>query len=116
MNTRNVIIKTRLSEDEADRMKAAAKRCGLTPSAFLRKSITGLEPKPAPPETFWTHMNILYEICGGLRNIAHSSDEDSEYARELQSVLEKEILQFQAAITLLGKAVVTHGSDEDMGG
>jgi len=100
MNTRNVVIRTRLSESEAERFRAAAKRCGLSPSAFLRTAATGRVPKQAPPETFWAHMDVLYAVCNGLRDIAQAGGEDSEYAAHLQDTLVNEILRLQETATL----------------
>lgn len=115
MKTRDVFIKARVTADEAETLKTAARRCGLTQSEFLRMTIEGRQPKPEPPESFWEHMNVLNDIYSGLRNIAYSGGEDSDYARELQDRLEKEILRLQAAVTLPGTAVLPRGDDKDMG-
>lgn len=116
MKTKDVYLKTRVTKDEADNLKATAPRCGLTQSEFLRLVIKGRQPKSTPPEAFWEHMNTLYNIYNGLRNKAYSSGGNSDYARELQDTLEKEILRLQAAATLPGKAVILRGNDHDLGG
>jgi len=111
MKTKDVLLRARVTKDEAERLKIAAKRCGVTQSEYLRMLLKGRQPKPAPPETFWKHINVLGNIYCGLRNIAYSGGEDSEYAHELQDTLEKEILRLQAAVTLPGKEVKNRGDD-----
>ena len=51
----------RLSDEEADNLKANADLCGLTETEFLRKLILGEQPKPLPGDRFWDKMNELYE-------------------------------------------------------
>ena len=100
METKNVLLKVRVTESESKHVNAAAHHCGLTQSAYIRMILAGRQPKPIPPPVFWEHMDILYIIHNGLRNIANSGGEDSELARELQESLQREILRVQTAFTL----------------
>ena len=101
MNARCTVMKIRLTEDEANNVRAYAKDCGLTPTALLRMLSQNLKPKPLPPESFWEDMNALYEIHGCL-------PEDS------RRKLEKLILRLQSVLTQPER--IKHGGNKDMGG
>ena len=91
----------RLSDEEADKLKANADRCGLTETEFLRKLILGQQPKALPGDRFWNKMNELYECHSRLKRRAKQYENDPQLhqfyldrADELQDLVMKIIERF----------------------
>ena len=113
MKTRNNLIKVRLTEDEAERIKSYADICGLTQSALTRMIIMGRRSKPKPPESFWMMLNEIYSIHNSFKVIADSGASGSEIAREHQKETADFILQLQAAVTLPER--IRYGDNKNSG-
>ena len=91
----------RLSDEEADNLKANAELCGLTETEFLRKLILGEQPKALPGDRFWEKMNELYECHSRLKRRAKQFENDpelhhfySDRADELQDLVMKIIEKY----------------------
>lgn len=91
----------RLSDEEADKLKANAELCGLTETEFLRQLIVGKRPKALPDDRFWDKMNELYECHSKLKHRAKQFENDpelhqfySDRADELQDLVMKIIERF----------------------
>lgn len=91
----------RLSDEEADKLKASAELCGLTETEFLRQLIVGKRPKVLPSDRFWDKMNELYECHSKLKRRATQFENDpelhqfySDRADELQDLVMKTIERF----------------------
>ena len=52
MRKRNVMIKVRLSEEEAARFRAQVQSSGLTQESYLRLLMRGKMPQPLPPSEY----------------------------------------------------------------
>ena len=91
----------RLSDEEADKLKANAELCGLTETEFLRKLILGQQPKALPGDRFWDKMNELYECHSRLKRRAKQFENDPllhqfylDRADELQDLVMKIIERY----------------------
>lgn len=115
MRKRNILISTRLTEEEAGRFRAYAKLCGLTQSELVRMLIKGLLPQANPSEVFWAMLSELYVIYNSFRLMGESSVEIAEDARREQKQIIDFILQLQMAVTLPEKAVKLYGNNENLG-
>ena len=100
-NERNIRKSFRLSDEEADKLKANAELCGLTETEFLRKLILGQQPKALPGDRFWDKMNELYACHSRLRRRAKQFENDpalhkvyADKADELQELVVKIIERY----------------------
>lgn len=101
-NKEEKIRKTfRLSDEEADNLKANAECCGLTETEFLRQLILGQQPKALTEDRFWDKMNDLYECHSRLKRRAKQFENDPrlhqfylDRADELQDLVMKIIERF----------------------
>ena len=91
----------RLTDEEADKLKANAELCGLTETEFLRKLILGQQPKALPEDRFWDKMNELYECHSRLKRRAKQLENDPQLhqfyldrANELQDLVMKIIERY----------------------
>ena len=71
----------RLSDEEADKLKANADLCGLSETEYLRQLIVGNRPKALPDDRFWDKMNELYECHSKLKRRAQQFENESELNR-----------------------------------
>ena len=70
MNKRIYEIKARLTADEIGHLNQLVAASGLSREAYLRKLISGVVPKEAPPPDFWAMMRELHAIGNNLNQIA----------------------------------------------
>ena len=64
MRERNCAINVRVTETEKRKMESAARKCGLSLSAYLRKTGLGKEVKAISPRSFYE----VYRLLTGLRD------------------------------------------------
>lgn len=59
-----------LTEKEHAKLKANAKRCGLSMQAYLRMLLVGIQPKERPPTDFFEVLKALRQISINMNQIA----------------------------------------------
>lgn len=59
MRKRAVGINVRVTAAEKRRMQAAARKCGLTLSEYLRQRALGYDPQPHPPKAVFAALETL---------------------------------------------------------
>ena len=70
MNKRIYEIKVRLAADEMAYLNQLVTASGLSRETYLRKLISGVVPKEAPPPDFWAMMRELHAVGNNLNQIA----------------------------------------------
>lgn len=70
MNKRIYKIKVRLTADEMAHLNQLVTTSGLSRETYLRKLISGVIPKEAPPLDFWAMMRELHAIGNNMNQIA----------------------------------------------
>lgn len=73
MRKRNNLIQIWLSDDELEKLRTQAAKCGLSRAAFLRQLICGFQPKELPPPDFYPMMRQLYYCGNNLNQIARKA-------------------------------------------
>lgn len=86
MRERAIVINIRVTESEKRKMEKAAKLCGLSLSAYLRKVALGKEIRAIAPQSFYEAYRQLKVLKAGWKS---SSEATVERAFELleQSIL-----------------------------
>ena len=70
MNKRNYEIKIRLTAQEMEHLNRLVAASKLSREAYLRKLISGVVPREAPPPDFFSMMQQLHYIGNNLNQIA----------------------------------------------
>ena len=70
MNKRTYEIKVRLTAEEMAHLNRLVVASRLSRETYLRKLISGVVPKEAPPPDFWAMMRELHAIGNNLNQIA----------------------------------------------
>ena len=70
MNNRNYEIKVRLTQAELVHLTRLVRASGLSRETFLRRLISGVVPRDAPPPDFFSMMRELHYIGNNLNQIA----------------------------------------------
>ena len=70
MNNRNYEIKIRLTQAEMVHLTRLVSASGLSREAYLRKLISGVVPREAPPPDFFAMVRELHYIGNNLNQIA----------------------------------------------
>ena len=70
MNNRNYEIKVRLTQAEMVHLTQLVSASGLSRETYLRKLISGVVPKEAPPPDFFAMVRALHYIGNSLNQIA----------------------------------------------
>ena len=70
MNNRNYEIKVRLTQAEMAHLTRLVRASGLSRETYLRRLISGVVPKDAPPPDFFSMMRELHYIGNNLNQIA----------------------------------------------
>ena len=70
MNNRNYEIKVRLTQAELVHLTRLVSASGLSRETYLRKLISGVVPREAPPPDFFAMMRELHYIGNNLNQIA----------------------------------------------
>ena len=75
MNNRNYEIKVRLTQAEMVHLTRLVGDSGLSRENYLRKLISGVVPREAPPPDFFAMMRELHYIGNNLNQIARTLNE-----------------------------------------
>lgn len=59
-------LEIRLSQKDKQKLKRAAKRCGVSLSSYVRQCCMGNEARAKPPDEFWRLADELYSVYDGL--------------------------------------------------
>ena len=70
MNNRNYEIKIRLTQAELAHLTQLVRASGLSRETYLRRLISGVVPRDAPPPDFFSMMRELHYIGNNLNQIA----------------------------------------------
>ena len=70
MNNRNYEIKVRLTQAEMVHLTRLVSASGLSREAYLRKLISGVVPRKAPPPDFFAMVRELHYIGNNLNQVA----------------------------------------------
>ena len=70
MNNRNYEIKVRLTQAEMVHLTRRVSASGLSREAYLRKLISGVVPREAPPPDFFAMVRELHYIGNNLNQVA----------------------------------------------
>ena len=70
MNNRNYEIKVRLTQAEMVHLTRLVSASGLSREAYLRKLISGVVPREAPPPDFFAMARELHYIGNNLNQVA----------------------------------------------
>ena len=70
MNNRNYEIKVRLTQAEMAHLTRLVRASGLSRETYLRRLISGVVPRDAPPPDFFSMMRELHYIGNNLNQIA----------------------------------------------
>lgn len=73
MNRRNIEIKVRLNESEADRLNERVRKSGLSREAYIRHLFNGYMPRDAPTPDYFAMMRELNGIGRNLNQIAQKA-------------------------------------------
>lgn len=66
---KDVVVRLRMTQEEADDLDKKVKLTGLTKSAFIRVLIKGYIPKPKPDKEFYVLLRKLYGVCNDLNQL-----------------------------------------------
>ena len=85
-------LNVRVSPAEKQRIQAAAGRCGLTLSEYLRQRALGYEPQFHPPQAFFSYLTWMDNLTDQLARLDPPLAEEYRRCREgmLDSLLRKE--------------------------
>ena len=73
MTKREIEIKVRLNEKEAEHLNQQVEKCRLSREAYLRHLIAGVVPREAPPPEYFAFMRELHYVGNLLNQIAQKA-------------------------------------------
>ena len=73
MTKREIEIKVRLNEKEAEHLTRQVEKCRLSREAYLRHLIAGVVPREAPPPEYFAFMRELHYVGNLLNQIAQKA-------------------------------------------
>ena len=73
MTNREIEIKVRLNEKEAEHLNRQVEKCRLSREAYLRHLIAGVVPREAPPPEYFAFMRELHYVGNLLNQIAQKA-------------------------------------------
>ena len=73
MTKREIEIKVRLNEKEAEHLNRQVEKCRLSREAYLRHLIAGVVPREAPPPEYFAFMRELHYVGNLLNQIAQKA-------------------------------------------
>ena len=110
MRTRTVAINIRVTEGEKRRMESAAKKCGISLSAYLRKLGLGKEVQAISPPSFYEAYRELTRLRDSWKTLP-----DETIDRYFNGVIQK-ILRLITSWKGKKVSVKRRGSNKNMGG
>ena len=66
---KDVVVRLRMTQEEANDLDKKVKLTGLTKSSFIRVLIKGYIPKPKPDPEFYVLLRKLYAVCNDLSQL-----------------------------------------------
>ena len=66
---KDVVVRLRMSQKEADDLNKKVALTGLTKSSFIRILIAGYIPKPKPDPEFYILLRKLYAVCNDMNQL-----------------------------------------------
>lgn len=66
---KDVVIRLRMTQKEADDLNKKVQLTGLTKSSFIRVLIAGYVPKPKPDKEFYDLLRKLYAVCNDMNRL-----------------------------------------------
>ena len=104
MTKREIEIKVRLNEKEAEHLNRQVEKCRLPREAYLRQLIAGVVPQDAPPPDYFSMMQQLYRIGNNLNQIALKAHAlgaiDTRHYDEAVREFREAVQKIQAAVLL----------------
>lgn len=104
MSKRNIEIKIRLYNKEADTLNKCVKKSGISRESYLRHLINGLIPTDLPPPDYYSMMRELHSIGNNLNQIAQKAHVlnviDTLRYDENTAALKKAIIEISNAVML----------------
>lgn len=73
MTKREIEIKVRLNEKEAEHLNRQVEKCRLSSEAYLRHLIAGMVPRETPPPEYFAFMRELHYVGNLLNQIAQKA-------------------------------------------
>lgn len=73
MTKREIEIKVRLNQKEAEHLNRQVEKCRLSREAYLRHLIAGVVPREAPPPEYFAFMRELHYVGNLLNQIAQKA-------------------------------------------
>lgn len=100
MRKRNVMIKVRLSEEEAARFRAQVQSSGLTQESYLRLLMRGKMPQPLPPAEYRAMMAEISRLKAEVTLLRDALIRRGERptAAQLETLRQEIIRQMKAII------------------
>lgn len=100
MRKRNVMIKVRLSEEEAARFRAQVQSSGLTQESYLRLLMRGKMPQPLPPAEYRAMMAEISRLKAEVTLLRDALIRRGEHptAARLETLRQEIIRQMKAII------------------
>ena len=99
MRKRNVMIKVRLSEEEAARFRAQVQSSGLTQESYLRLLMRGKMPQPLPPAEYRAMMAEISRLKAEVTLLRDALIRRGELPRAARlETLRQEIIRQMKAI------------------
>ena len=102
MNNRNYEIKVRLTQAELVHLTRLVRASGLSRETYLRRLISGVVPRDAPPPDFFSMMRELHYIGNNLNQIvikAHALNTiDAKHYDDGMRLFEEAVQKILAAV------------------
>ena len=85
---KDIRIAARVTDKEKQKIKATAKKCGISTTEYVRQRALGYEPKTVPPDALF----VLLEKIGRLEDKSTSSKLNSQICNLLKEICETLLL------------------------
>ena len=119
MTKREIEIKVRLNEKEAEHLNRQVEKCRLPREAYLRHLIAGVVPREAPPPEYFAFMRELHYVGNLLNQIAQKAHVlnviDVKRYDEGSKQWEAFIREVTAAVILPAKREQRYGNNFHLG-
>ena len=86
-NKDKIRVSVWLTEEENEKLKLSAKRCGLSESEFVRQLCKGKTPKPQPSKEFWKMLEALYYVHKGFKACAKYDPSALNICKEIECLI-----------------------------
>ena len=103
MQNRNVVIKFRLNNKEADALNNRVKKSGVSRESYIRHLISGYIPTDVPPPDYHSMLNELRGIGKNMNQIAQKAHVlnvvDAGRYDEAFELLKQQLLEIMKAVS-----------------